>query len=118
MKRFDKHIVSLLFSIAVYLVFGNTLMAAEAFPVTEKATVVSSFDDGNDKPIVFDTISLGEASQFVSHNEYLGLDFVQALQSNHNFTFAHLLSNFDASYSLKDKRALIFKHLYPFHFFW
>ncbi len=118
MKNVEKHISRLLVSIAILLVFGNVAFAAET-TVNNKATKISALQhDDNGKPFVFNEVSISEVSQTVSQNEYLGLDLFGTHCSNQDFSFARISSLYNSSYSLKDKRELIFQHLFPFHFFW
>ena len=118
MKHVEKHISRLLVSIAIFLVFGNVAFAGEGFDTKPKSLVTSEFQPDDQKPFLLHEISIGEASQTVSHNEYLGLGFVGMHFSGQDFTFADVSNLFNSSYSLKDKRELIFQYLFPFHFFW
>jgi len=118
-KFIEKHINKLLVSIAIFLVFGNMAFAAGGFSNTSKSAVISEFQDTDPvKPFIFNELSIGEASQTVSQNEYLGLGLFGIFYSNHDFSSAHISSLYNSSYSLKDKRELIFRNLFPFHFFW
>lgn len=118
-KHVEIHISRLLVAIAVLLVFGNVAIASEAFSGKAKVSVVDYLNhDDNNKPFIFNEVSVGEVSQTVSQNEYLGLNFYGSFCSNQNFSFARVSSKFNSSYSSKDKRELIFRHLFPFHFFW
>ncbi len=118
MKHVEKHISKLLVSIAILLVFGNVAFAGEIV-VKHKATEISAVQHNeHGKPFVFNKLSIGESSQTVSQNEYLGLGLFGVFYSNQDFSFAHVSSLYNSSYSLKDKRELIFRHLFPFHFFW
>jgi len=116
-KPLEKHINKLIFSIALFLIFGNIAIAAEGFNTKPKNPVVWEFQENDQKPFEIHKISIGDASQTVSHNEYIGLGFVEPAYSNQAITTVHI-SNFSSYYSLKDKRELIFRHLFPFHFFW
>ncbi|MBK5212705.1 MAG: hypothetical protein JJE55_03460 [Flavobacteriaceae bacterium] len=118
MKHVEKHISSLLVSIAILLVFGNVAFASEGFSDKSRSAIVSELQKDDHKPFVFHEISIGEVSQTVSQNEYTGLGFYGTFCSNQNFSFVHVSSLYNSSYSLKDKRELIFRHLFPFHFFW
>ncbi|MAB57458.1 MAG: hypothetical protein CL524_07900 [Aequorivita sp.] len=118
MKHVEKHISRLLVSIAVFLVFGNVAFAAETFSEKSKNTVVSELQKDDHKPFVFNEISIGEVSQTVSQNEYLGLGLFGTFYSNQDFSFVRESSLISSSFTLKDKRELIFRHLFPFHFFW
>ncbi len=118
MKHVEKHINKLLASIAILLVFGNVAFAAETV-VNHKAIEISAVHHENHgKPFVFNEVSIGEFSQTVTQNEYLGLDLFGIHYSNQDYSFARTSSLVNSSYSLKDKRELIFRHLFPFHFFW
>jgi len=117
-KHVEKHIGRLLVSIAILLVFGNLAFAGETV-VKNKTTKISALQhNDHGKPFVFNEISIGEASQTVSQNEYLGLGLFGTFYSNQDFSFTNVSSLFNSSYSVKDKRELIFRHLFPFHFFW
>lgn len=118
MKRVEKHIGRLLVWIAMFLVSGNVVSAAESFSDNTKAAIVSELQKDDNKPFVYHEISTGEASQTVSQNEYLGLGLFGMLYSGQDFSYARVSSLNISSYSLKDKRELIFRHLFPFHFFW
>jgi len=117
-KLVEKHIGKLLVSIAIFLAFGNVAFASEGFNTKPKSVAISEFQKDDQKPFVLHEISIGEASQTVSHNEYLGLGFVGMFHSIQDFSFARACPLNTYSYSLKDKRQLIFRHLFPFHFFW
>jgi hypothetical protein len=118
-KHIEKQINKFLVSVAVFLVFGNVVFAHEAISDNSQVAVLSELqDEEQGKPFVFDAISIGEVSQTVSQNEYLGLDLVAAFLTHQNLPFALVSSNYECYYSSKDKRELIFKHLFPFHFFW
>lgn len=118
MKHVEKHINSLLVSIAILLVFGNVAFASEGFNNKPKSASVSEFQKNDRKPFEFQEISIGDASQTVSQNEYFGLGYVGMFYSTQDFSFVGVSSLYNSSYSLKDKRELIFRHLFPFHFFW
>ncbi|MBG44828.1 MAG: hypothetical protein CL530_12760 [Aequorivita sp.] len=118
MKHVEKHIGRLLFSIAITLVFGNVAFASKAIADSNRNAVISEFQNDNQKPLLFNEISVGEVSQIVSQNEYLGLGLFGTFYSNQDFSYARASSSVNASYSIKDKRKLIFRHLFPFHFFW
>ncbi|WGF93672.1 hypothetical protein [Aequorivita marisscotiae] len=119
MKSTEKHIVNFIFSTAIFLVFGNVLLAHGAIADNGKATVISALqDEDQGKPFVFDAIAVGEVSQTVSQHEYLGLDLAGSIFAHQNVVYARFSSNYKCYYSSKDKRELIFKHLFPFHFFW
>ncbi|MBF32032.1 MAG: hypothetical protein CL529_12780 [Aequorivita sp.] len=92
--------------------------AAETFSEKSKNTVVSELQKDDHKPFVFNEISIGEVSQTVSQNEYLGLGLFGTFYSNQDFSFVRESSLISSSFTLKDKRELIFRHLFPFHFFW
>ncbi|HET8803415.1 MAG TPA: hypothetical protein VFM72_02465 [Aequorivita sp.] len=118
MKRVEKHIGRLLVWIVFFLVTGNVAFAAESFSDKAKTTIVSELQKDDNKPFVYHEISIGEASQTVSQNEYLGLGLFGVFFSGQDFSFARVSISYNSSYSLKDKRELIFQHLFPFHFFW
>ncbi|QQX77502.1 MULTISPECIES: hypothetical protein [Aequorivita] len=118
MKHVEKHIGRLLVSFAILLVFGNLAFAGETV-VKSKTTKISALQhNDHGKPFVFNEIAVGETSQTVSQNEYLGFGLFGTLYSNQDFSFSNVPSLFTSSYSEKDKRELIFRHLFPFHFFW
>jgi len=118
-KTVEKHIGKLFVSIAILLVFGNVSFANESIESKEKASIVSELQkDDQSKPFIFDGISIGKASQTVSQHEYIGLGFFGIYYSNRHFSFAQKSSLFNSSFTFKDKRELIFRHLFPFHFFW
>lgn len=118
MKSIEKHIGKLFVSIAILLVFGNRSFAAETFSDKAKSIVVSEIHNNGQKPFVFNEISIGEVSQTVSQNEYMGLGLFGIFYSNQDFTYSRVSSAYNPSYFIKDKRKLIFRHLFPFHFFW
>lgn len=119
MKFVEQHIVKLLSVIAVFLVFGNVAMAANTLDLNNKGQVVSAFqDDHQDKPFVYDQITIGDASQTVSPTEYFGLGQNGVFSSCHNVSFAGVSCLYNSSYFLQDKREFIFLYLFPFHFFW
>lgn len=119
MKRAEKHIGAFLISIAIFLVFGNMAFANVTFSDKDKAFEVAALQTNDDgKPFVFDELSIGKVSPTVSQNEYLGVGFVGMFNSNKDFSQAQVSSLFICSYSLKDKRKLMFQYLFPFHFFW
>lgn len=113
-----KHRSRLLVSIAILLVLGNMSFAAETFSEKSKNAIFSELQKDEQKPFVFNEISIGEVSQTVSQNEYLGFGWFDSFYSNQYFSFLQVSSSVNSSYSLKDKRELIFRHLFPFHFFW
>lgn len=117
-KSVEKHIGRLLLWITIFLVSGNVAFASEGFSDKVKNSIVSELQNDDQKPLVFHEIAIGEASQTVSQNEYLGLGFVGMFYSNHDFSFVPVPSLYISSFTLKDKRELIFQHLFPFHFFW
>lgn len=119
MKRIEKHIARILFSIAILLVFGNNGFAAERVSDKNQAAYVSELQkDNQGSPFIFNEISIGEASHTISQNEYSSGGLVGMFQSGKKVTDVHVSSLFISSYSLKDKRELIFQYLFPFHFFW
>lgn len=118
MKLCGKYISRLFLSIALVLVFGNVAFASEAIADKNRTAVISEFQNDNQKPLVFNEISVGEVSQIVSQNEYSGLDFYGLFNSGRDFSYLRASSSVNSSYFLKDKRELIFRHLFPFHFFW
>ncbi len=117
-KTVEKHIGRLLVSIAVFLVFGNLALASEAFTENNKTGAISELQNDDQKPFVFNEVSIGEVSQTVSQNEYTGLGFYGMFSSSQDFSHARISPLLNSSFSLKDKRELIFRHLFPFHFFW
>ncbi len=119
MKRAEKHISTFLVSIAIFLVFGNMAFANVTFADKAKASEISALqaDDGG-KPFVYDELSIGKVSPTVSQNELVGAGFVGMFYSTKHFSYAQVPSVFNCSYSLTDKRELIFQYLFPFHFFW
>lgn len=118
MKRAEKHISTFLISIAIFLVFGNLAFANVTFEKNIATEISALQDDERGKPFVFDEVSISKVSPTVSQNEYLGPEFVGILYSSKDFRFDQVPSLFTCSYSLKDKRELIFQYLFPFHFFW
>lgn len=119
MKPAEKHIGTFLVSIAIFLVFGNMAFANITFSEKIKTLEVSEMQtDDKGKPFVFDELSIGKVSPTVSQNEYLGTGFVGIHFSSKNFHFAQIPSVLSCSYSLTDKREIIFQYLFPFHFFW
>ncbi|MDP2687262.1 MAG: hypothetical protein Q8O62_08575 [Aequorivita sp.] len=118
MKHVEKHIGRLLVWIAMFLVSGNVAFATESFSHKAKIAIVSELQKNDNKPFVYHEISIGEASQTVSQNEYLGLGLFGMFYSGQDFSFARVSLLNISSYSLKDKRELIFRHLFPSHFFW
>jgi hypothetical protein len=117
-KHVEKHISRLLVSIAVLLVFGNVAFAAEDFSDKSDSSIVSKLQTQDQKPFIFNEIAIGEVSQTISQNEYLGLGLLGMFYSNQDFSFANVSLANNSSYFIKDKRELIFRHLFPFHFFW
>lgn len=119
MKLAKKHINSFLISIATFLVFGNVLFASEALSKEANAAIASHLQqDDNSKPLLINSVSIGEASQTISQNEYSGTGFIGYFNTNHEFPTSCDTSIFICSFSLKDKRKLIFQYLFPYHFFW
>lgn len=119
MKLVEKHISRFLVTAAIFLVFGNVAIASETFSDKSKASVVDYLQqDDNNKPFVFNEISIGEGSQSVSQNESLGTGFTGVFNSSKGFTTSLVSSSFICSYSLTDKREIIFQYLFPYHFFW
>lgn len=119
MKLLEKHISNLFVALAIFLVFGNAANAHVVYQENSKLAVISELQDENKgKPVVYDALTIGEVSQTISKNEYLGLNFVAPPAENQNFISAHEFPVIHCYYSSKDKRELIFKHLFPFHFFW
>ena len=118
MKTFENHIGRLFVSITILLVFGNVAFAAEGYFEMRRGAFVSELQKEEHKPFILNEVSIGESSQIVSQNEYLGLGLFGAFYSNQDFSFARVSSLVNPSYLLKDKRELIFRHLFPFHFFW
>ena len=119
MKLAEKHIGTFLVSFAIFLVFGNVAFANVIFSDKAKTSEISyvQADDGG-KPFVFDELSIRKVSPTVSQNEYLGIGFVGIFYSSKDFTNTHVSPLFNCSYSLTDKREMIFQYLFPFHFFW
>ncbi|MGO3182485.1 MAG: hypothetical protein ACTIJ9_06595 [Aequorivita sp.] len=118
-KPAEKHIGRFLVSMAIFLVFGNIAFANVAFSDKVKVSQASAVKaDNNGKPFVFDELSIGKVSPTVSQNESSGTGFVGMLYSDKNFQYAQASALFNCSYSLTDKRELIFQYLFPFHFFW
>ncbi|WP_310991616.1 hypothetical protein [Aequorivita marina] len=118
-KPAEKHIGTLLISIAIFLVFGNTAFAHIAF--SEKTHSTANADlkaDDSGKPLVFDEQVINELSPTFSQNEQLGAGEVGAFYRSQNFLDVQSSSSFICSYSLTDKRELLFRYLFPFHFFW
>ncbi|MRT15566.1 hypothetical protein F3C99_01175 [Vitellibacter sp. q18] len=119
MKLFEKHIATLLLSIALSVGFGNVSVA---LPNLGQKNQIAAFSEvqkkDQNKSLVFHERSVGEASQTVSQNEYFGLGLLGMCYSGQDFSFARVASGFNASYFLKDHRELIFRYLFPFHFFW
>ncbi|WP_347373734.1 hypothetical protein [Aequorivita sp. Q41] len=106
-------------SIAILLAFGNVAFAAEKITINKETAKIAVLQvDKHEKPPVLNEISVGESSQVISQNEYLGLGFIGIFNSSQHFSYSTEVSKYNASYSLKDKRKLIFRHLFPFHFFW
>ncbi|TXD74885.1 hypothetical protein [Aequorivita antarctica] len=118
MNTVEKYIGRLLLSMAVFLVFGNVALASETFTYKGKTAAISELQNDDQKPFVFNEVSIGEVSQTVSQNEYTGLGFNGMFNSSQDFSDARVSSLYNSSYLLKDKRELIFRHLFPFHFFW
>lgn len=119
MKIAEKHISTFLVSIAIFLVFGNIAFGSEMLPDKTKANEISFVQaDEGAKPFVFDELSIRKVSQTVSQNEYSGLGLYGIFYSNKDFFHSQASPLFSCSYSLEDKRKLIFQYLYPFHFFW
>ena len=118
-KHTEKQIGTFLISLAIFLVFGNMAFANVTFSDKNKTPQVFHLQaDDNEKPFVFNEISIGEGSQSVSQNEYLGTGFSGVFYATHNFSNVQISTLFYCSYSAKDKRESIFKFLFPFHFFW
>ena len=71
---------------AIFLVFSNVAIASETFSDKSKASVVDYLQqDDNNKPFVFNEISIGEGSQSVSQNESLGTGFTGIFYSSKDF---------------------------------
>ncbi len=101
------------------MVLGNAANARVVYSESDKLAEITQLQNENkSQPFVFDALTIGEGSQTISQNEYLGLNFVAPNASHQNFVCAHVASVNHCYYSSKDKRELIFKHLFPFHFFW
>lgn len=121
MKHVEKHISKFLAFLAIFLIFGNEATASVKFSDDFQGSshVVSSFQvDTQEKPFLFNEISIGEASQTISQNENFGFGLFGMFYSRQEYPQIDVSSSFNSSYSLKDKRELIFQYLFPFHFFW
>ena len=119
MKIAKKHINTFLITIATFLVFGNVAIASEVLSTTDKAVVVSQFQqDDKSKPFEINKVSIGEASQTITQNESSNAGLTGLFYSNKEFPNTCNSSVIKCSFSLKDKRELIFQYLFPFHFFW
>lgn len=117
MKRVEQHIGRLFSFLAIFLLYGNMAMAEN--PLDYKHQVVSSIqDDNQEKPFVFNQITIGEASQTVSSQEYFGLGQIGIPSSNQTASFAGASCLYKSSFFLQDKRKQIYLYLFPFHFFW
>ncbi|WP_313114837.1 hypothetical protein [Aequorivita sediminis] len=119
MKLAKQHINTFLTTIAVFLVFGNVAFASEVLSSIDKAVVVSHLQqDDNSKPFEINKVSIGEASQTITQNETSNSGLTGLFYSNKEFPNTCYSSVIKCSFSLKDKRKLIFQYLFPFHFFW
>lgn len=120
MKYAKKHIVSLLITLATFLVFGNLAMANAIKIEDSKAEIVSvDLQDKNQQnPFVFDKISIGKASSTVSQNETFGAGLYAVQPSKEDASFAGVSKLYNSSYYLNDHRTLLFRYLFPFHTFW
>lgn len=121
MKHLEKHLSKLLAVVAVFFLFVNEAAASIKLgdDVHGSNQVVSTFQqDTQEKPFLFNEISIGEASQTISQNENFGFGQVGVFYSRQEFSQINDFSTFHCSFSLKDKRELIFQYLFPFHFFW
>src|SRR5690554_2065541 len=74
-------------------------------------------DDNQEKPFVFNQITIGEASQTVSPQEHFGLGQIGIHSSSQAASFAGVSCLYKSSFFLQDKRKQIYLYLFPFHFF-
>lgn len=121
MKHLEKHLSKFLALVAVLFLFGNEATAnskvSDDFQSSKQ--VVSIFQqDTQEKPFHINEISIGEVVQTISQNENFGFGQVGVFYSRQEFPQINDFSTFHCSFSLKDKRELIFQYLFPFHFFW
>ena len=116
MKLLEKHIGKFLLAIAFMATLGQTAHAAEAVP-THSSKLTSYTQDDGQKPLWVYKVTINEVSQIVSQNEYQGLGFLGLFEGFQNFQIVGKPSQYTCYFSSKDKRELIFRHLFPFHFF-
>lgn len=119
MKSFEKHIKFLFVSVGLFLAFGNVAFAANLAANHEVSSSTSKFENSNkSKAYVGDVVNSAETTQSNSHHEYLGLDFASTYVNSQNLQFISVSEDFKGYFSSEDKRELILKFLFPFHFFW
>lgn len=121
MKNSERYLSKYLAILAVFLLFGNKVIANSklGFDSQKNNKVIPSFqEDKQEKPFLFNEISIGEASQTISQNENFGFGLLGMFYSRQEYSHIKVFSALNSSYLLKDKRELIFQYLFPFHFFW
>lgn len=103
---------------AFLLVFGNGAYALTANYVEIANQSTSSLSEEEpDKPLVV-TFSTGKDSQSISPQEHSGAGFIAAHRSKDDVLYAKTFCSFQPVSYLGDQRRQIFRHLFPFHFFW
>ena len=116
MKQIETHLSKFLAVVAVFLLFGNEAAASiklsDDFHGSNQS--VSFFQqDTKEKPFLFNEISIGEASQTISQNENFGFGLFGVFYAKQGYSQIRVSASFNCSYSLKDKRELIFQYLFP-----
>lgn len=117
MKRVEQHRGRLFTFLAIFLLYGNMAMAKNTLDYKHQV-VFAIQDDNQEKPFVFNQITIGEASQTVSPQEHFGLGQIGIHSSSQAASFAGVSCLYKSSFFLQDKRKQIYLYLFPFHFFW
>lgn len=118
MKLIEQHISRAILSIAFLLAFGNGVFASSIQYVENTSQNISVVtEDEPEKPLLV-TLSIGKDSQSISTQEHSGASFLATYCSNERVFYTRTSCSFQPNYYLSDQRELIFRHLYPFHFFW
>jgi hypothetical protein len=118
-KLGEKHICGFTVMLAFLLAFGNTVFANNLGPFKVKTAAIDTLQaDNHSEPIVFIENSSVEVSQFVSQIEPLVFGVSGSIKNPYNFSEIKISAVAASFYSQKDKRKLIFQHIFPYHFFW
>ena len=118
MKHIEKHISRFFITVAILVAFGNVAFAEAPKAQKEVSEVSTLQQDDQGNPIVLKKVSVGDISQTISQNEHLGFGLFGTFSSAQDLSFNSVSATCNTAYFIKDKRELIFRYLFPSHFFW